>query len=93
MADAEIAPRLFTNKSAPPDARQRARPVKKPLTIEEMHEIARSRGGTCLSETYVSSKLRWRCAQGHEWEATPNNVKDTLKNSATPIVDRGKSIA
>lgn len=47
------------------------------LTIEEMREIAKSRGGECLSKIYKDNKtpLRWRCANGHEWEARPNNIK------------------
>ncbi|MCK4614147.1 MAG: hypothetical protein KAU14_05020, partial [Thermoplasmata archaeon] len=46
-------------------------------TIEEMLEIAKERGGECLSKEYVNSasNLRWRCSIGHEWEATPDNVK------------------
>lgn len=49
-----------------------------PLTLGEMCEIAASRGGECLSEIYTNSatKLRWRCAEGHEWEATPDNIKN-----------------
>ena len=47
------------------------------LTIEQMHALAKERGGVCLSTVYVNSytKLRWRCSEGHEWEATPSNVK------------------
>jgi hypothetical protein len=47
------------------------------LTIEEMREIAAQRGGQCLSSTYVNAatKLKWRCAEGHEWEAQPSSVK------------------
>src|SRR3989344_9367017 len=47
------------------------------ITIEEMQEIAKSRGGKCLSEEYNGSgnNLRWRCEKGHEWEATPHNIK------------------
>lgn len=50
----------------------------KPLTIEAMREIAESRGGQCLSDEYhgLTQKLRWQCSFGHEWEATPNNVKN-----------------
>lgn len=50
---------------------------KAKLTLNEMQEIARSRGGECLSKEYVNqkTKLRWRCSQGHEWEALPLNVK------------------
>ena len=48
-----------------------------PLTIEEMHEIAKSRNGECLSDQYVNSqtKLKWRCSEGHKWESTPNSIK------------------
>lgn len=46
-------------------------------SIEEMQEIAESRGGKCLSKTYVNrnSKLLWQCAEGHQWEAQPNCIK------------------
>ena len=46
-------------------------------TIEEMQAIARQRGGLCLSNTYLNSKtkLKWQCAYGHIWEATPRDVK------------------
>lgn len=48
------------------------------LTIEEMHALARERGGACLSDAYVNSRehLRWRCAEGHEWSATPGSIKN-----------------
>jgi hypothetical protein len=44
--------------------------------IEELQELARSRGGECLSKEHKNqkTKLRWRCAHGHEWEATPSGV-------------------
>ena len=31
----------------------------------------------CLSEKYLGGKkyLNWRCKNGHEWTATPNNRK------------------
>lgn len=47
------------------------------LTIDKMHSLAASRGGECLSSQYVNNRtrLRWRCADGHEWEATPANVR------------------
>lgn len=49
----------------------------KKLTLTDMQAIAQERGGLCLSKRYVDSKtkLRWRCAQGHEWEAVPSSVK------------------
>ncbi len=50
---------------------------KTKLTIEEMQQIAAERGGKCLSESYVNNKtkLLWECAEGHQWEATPNIIK------------------
>lgn len=48
-------------------------------TIEEMRILAQKRGGVCLSDVYTnnSTKLRWRCRYGHEWESTPLNVKNS----------------
>ena len=48
------------------------------ITIEQMHALAKAHDGFCLSTVYVNSKakLRWRCPKGHEWEATPDNVKN-----------------
>jgi hypothetical protein len=47
------------------------------LTIGEMREIAKSRGGKCLSKIYVNKKvkLKWQCSKGHIWKATPDAVK------------------
>jgi len=46
-------------------------------TIEEMHAIAEKRGGKCLSSEYVNkeTKLKWQCAEGHQWEANPASIK------------------
>ena len=51
---------------------------KAPLTLGQMQVLARTRGGKCLSTKYVNTKtkLRWRCAEGHEWEAAPSSVKN-----------------
>ncbi len=45
--------------------------------LKQLQHIAEGRGGLCLSDQYVSSttKLRWRCADGHEWEAVPSSIK------------------
>lgn len=47
------------------------------LTIEEMHEVAKSRGGKCLSKIYTNNKteLKWQCANGHSWDARPDATK------------------
>jgi len=46
-------------------------------SIFKMKEFAKKRGGECLSDVYVNSKspLRWRCADGHEWEVAYNADK------------------
>jgi hypothetical protein len=45
-------------------------------SIEIMYEIAKERKGKCLSTTYknVFTKLKWQCANGHEFEAIPKHV-------------------
>ena len=45
--------------------------------LEELRGIAISRDGSLLSDYYInnSTKLRWRCAEGHEWEAVPSSIK------------------
>jgi hypothetical protein len=49
----------------------------KPLTIDEMHKLAKAKNGKCLSNSYTNSrtKLKWECFQGHQWEATPERIK------------------
>lgn len=41
-------------------------------SLADANNAARKKGGVCLSEEYKSthSNLRWRCAAGHEWEAS-----------------------
>ncbi|MEK9207750.1 MAG: hypothetical protein AAB922_04660 [Patescibacteria group bacterium] len=48
-----------------------------PLDMKEMQKIAKKKGGKCLSTVYINArtKLKWRCSQGHEWEAIPDSVK------------------
>lgn len=45
--------------------------------LAELQEIARQRGGACHSSAYLrsSSKLDFACADGHEWKATPNDIR------------------
>ena len=51
--------------------------MPKKLTIEEMHSMAEGKGGLCLSSVYdgKDKKLRWRCVEGHEWEAIPHHIR------------------
>jgi hypothetical protein len=45
--------------------------------LAECIALAGARDGRCLSGAYVNgaTPLRWRCADGHEWEARPGNIK------------------
>lgn len=47
-----------------------------PKTIEDMRDIAKSKQGFCLSTEYkgVKHKLKWKCSEGHEWDATPDGI-------------------
>jgi hypothetical protein len=41
-------------------------------------ELAQQRGGACLASEYVDSKskLSWRCRAGHQWDASPQKIKN-----------------
>lgn len=45
-------------------------------TIGQMQDLARSRGGECLSTVYPGAhgKIEWQCAKGHVWHASVNSV-------------------
>jgi len=45
--------------------------------INELQLIAKAKGGTLLSSCYVgwNNKLKWKCANGHIWEAAPAYIK------------------
>jgi hypothetical protein len=45
-------------------------------TIEQMQELARSRGGRCLSTAYPGAHgtIEWECSLQHVWRATVNSV-------------------
>lgn len=47
-------------------------------TIENMHALAKERGGECLSTEYRTNKLKleWKCSEGHVWSAAPHTIKN-----------------
>jgi len=47
--------------------------------LEMMKEIAKIRGGKCISNSYVnnSTDLLWECSDGHQFKATPNRVRSS----------------
>jgi len=49
-------------------------------TIQDMQQLAASRGGRCLSDGYINgtTQLLWQCKEGHQWQASPFHVlRDT----------------
>jgi len=46
-------------------------------TITKMQELAKSKGGKCLSKEYINNytNLRWKCKEGHTWNNTPAHIK------------------
>ena len=46
-------------------------------TIEHFQRKARYRGGECLSIEYhgITGRLKWRCKEGHEWEAPAQSIQ------------------
>lgn len=48
------------------------------LSIEILREVAREKGGECVSDAYVGSKqkISCRCEAGHEWSAAVSSVID-----------------
>lgn len=45
-------------------------------TLQDMQNIAKERGGKCLSKEYINgkTKLLWECKQNHEWYARYNDI-------------------
>ena len=52
------------------------KPIQNTMRIERLRELAKTRGGDCLSTIYlgVKAKLEWVCKEGHTWEATPDTI-------------------
>lgn len=48
-----------------------------PWTLERYKELALGRGGSCLSDMALrrDAPMSWRCAEGHEFEASGNAVQ------------------
>ena len=45
--------------------------------INDMKELAKKRGGKCLSTKYINmyTKLKWKCNKNHIWETSPQVIK------------------
>jgi len=62
-----------------PQCSIKLRSNKKRLTIEIYQEVAKNKGGQCLSTEYKScyEKLIWKCNEGHIWKARADQIKNT----------------
>ena len=60
-----------------PKCYQQRRRFRTRGTIEEMHILARRRGGKFVSKQYLGSRPKhlWQCARGHRWRAVSGNIK------------------
>jgi hypothetical protein len=47
------------------------------LTLQDMQNTARDKGGSCLSSAYidVDSKYLWKCKNNHEWNACYSSIR------------------
>jgi hypothetical protein len=73
--------------------------------LNKQIQIAKSKGGKCLSDFYKSSniKLQFRCKLGHEWAATPQKIslgrwcpecaKETRAKASRHTIEMMQSIA
>ncbi len=45
-------------------------------TIEDIQKIAQSRGGKCLSKSYINmnTKMKWQCLNNHEWTTVLSSI-------------------
>jgi hypothetical protein len=52
-------------------------PVYEDDPLDELRAVAEAKGGALLSTAYINraTKMRWRCAKGHEWEAPASAIK------------------
>ena len=76
-----IAHNILHQKSwCPICAKAKNERFKKPSSgemLKQIQTIAKERLGKCLSTEYLGDKvhLKFECADGHQWEATPNTIK------------------
>ena len=48
------------------------------VTMEDANKLAEKMGGECISKSIINVKslLKWRCFEGHEWEANYSNINN-----------------
>ncbi len=60
------------------------KPIQSAMRIQKLTELAKARGGDCLSTIYLGrkAKLEWVCKEGHTWEAVPDSI---LRGTWCPV--------
>jgi len=73
----KAVPNSIRNGTWCPECGIKKRSESQKLDIKDMIDLAERRSGKCLSNSYVNAhtKLLWECAEGHQWEATPNDIQ------------------
>ena len=73
----ESIPYLIKSGSWCPKCNVEKRSKAQRLTIQDMHQLAESRNGKCLSKKYTNSQthLLWECNNKHQWKSKPNNIR------------------
>jgi len=68
--------RVRRGQWCPHCGREKASEAVRQKTFSRACELAEARGGKVVSPSYAAGnpKLTWRCAKGHEWEASPMAV-------------------
>lgn len=68
--------------------------------LRRIQEIAAERGGVCLSTEYrpARERMRFRCAQGHEWDASSHHINEGswcpgCRHRTTTIADLNALVA
>jgi len=51
--------------------------IYSPTRLQEVNELAKARGGKCLSKQYINAhtKMKWKCDRGHVWEAPSDYIQ------------------
>ena len=67
------------------------KPIQSAMRIQKLRELAKTRGGDCLSTIYLGgkTKLEWVCREGHTWEAVPDSIS---MGTWCPVCANGRRI-
>ena len=87
----ETIPAVIFNSHWCPKCSSSKRGLGRRLTINEMGQMAKERGGRCLSKEYINANthLLWECNKGHQWNAIPNSIK---RGSWCPVCSKVKRL-